>query len=46
MDRIITHLLRTLGIIIAALGLIGLLAGHWGHIITLFLGVSLVLFEE
>lgn len=46
MDRMVTTLLRVSGLVIAALGLIGLLTGHWGHVITLLLGVSLVLFEE
>ena len=45
-QTLVTTLLRVSGLVIAALGLIGILTGHWGHVITLLLGVSLVLFEE
>lgn len=45
-QTLVTTLLRVSGLVIAALGLIGLLTGHWGHVITFLLGVSLVLFEE
>lgn len=45
-QTLVTTLLRISGLVMAALAFIGILTGHWGHVITLLLGVSLVLFEE